>query len=103
MEEVARAVPEFLWLDNVVDVPLGVDPMKPTFSIAGKAANLTAVTVFISNLEDSPFIGAVRYGGAEQVVENEKTVFAFVVEADYAVPQPDAITVEPVLTVDGGA
>lgn len=102
MEEVYRAIPDFLWLDNLRDVPLGADPMQPSFSIAGKAANPYAVSDFMVNLEASPFIKDVRYTTLEQTEDNGKQVYAFVVDGTWENPPPDVIAVESVLGADGG-
>ncbi|MEX0892046.1 MAG: PilN domain-containing protein [Gemmatimonadota bacterium] len=102
MDEISRAVPDYLWLDNVQDITGGADPMQPSMSIAGKAANMFAVTAFMNNLSASYFIGDVRFIGTDQMLDNEKLVYSFTVEADYSAPPPDVITLESILTVEGG-
>ena len=62
LDEVASAVPEYLWLSEVVyagDAPLQV-------RIGGRAGSLFAVTNFMRRLEASRFLRNVELQGAQQ-------------------------------------
>ncbi|MGI9626019.1 MAG: PilN domain-containing protein [Longimicrobiales bacterium] len=99
MDEVGRALPNYTWLSNIVQVSAG-DPMQ--FRIEGKAGNNFALTRFWNNLESSSFIRNVRLIMTEQTTERSgrgqgQGVYQFILEADMEEPPAELLTMEPLL------
>jgi Tfp pilus assembly protein PilN len=112
MEEVTRALPEFTWLvaldavqvqDQVLEDGTVV-PAPLRFTIDGRTSNIQSYTRFMARLEDSPWFRNVGSGGTNQVIENERTVRAFVISVTYEVADSAFIRTVPVteLAVGGG-
>ncbi|RMH11284.1 MAG: hypothetical protein D6701_15280, partial [Gemmatimonadetes bacterium] len=66
LDEVARALPEYTWLTQILQVSVGENL---EFQIGGRAGNPFALTNFMNNLEQSPFIRNVRLINTENAVE----------------------------------
>ncbi|MBT8337036.1 MAG: PilN domain-containing protein [Gemmatimonadetes bacterium] len=70
LDEVARSLPEYTWLTEVVqvqEVPLKVQ-------VSGRAGNIFAITVFMNQLQASPFFSQVTFLSSEESIENAGTV-----------------------------
>ncbi len=100
LDEVARALPDYTWLTEVVQVSLG-DVLQ--FRIDGRAGNNFAVTQFMENLEASLFISNVDLLSTEQVLEDaggySRAVTAFSVEAFFERPPPELLETVPLFEV----
>jgi Tfp pilus assembly protein PilN len=98
MDEVARALPEYTWLTELLQVSLG-DEVE--FRITGMAGNTFALTQFLENLEASPFIRDVRLSRTDQVVEElgeggvRRAVYEFVLEALFDRPPVELLETVP--------
>ena len=96
MDEVARALPEYAWLVELIQVS-GGEPIK--FRIGGQAGNNFAVTQFMENLEASLFIRNVDLVSTEQEVITRgginRIVNRFELEADYERPPPELVETVP--------
>ncbi len=96
LDEVARALPDYTWLTELVQVSLGEELQ---FRIQGRAGNTFALTRFMENLEASPFIRNVELLSTEQVVEGtggtNRLVSAFVLEMFYEQPPPEMLETVP--------
>ena len=96
MDEVARNLPDYTWLEEIVQVSLG-DVLQ--FRINGRAGNNFAVTQFMENLEASLFISNVDLLSTAQVAENSggfsRAVTAFSLEAQFDPPPPDLLETVP--------
>jgi len=98
LDEVGRALPEYTWLTEILQVSLGEDLQ---FRIDGMAGNTFALTQFMENLEVSPFIRNVDMVSAEQVVEESedrgvrKAVYAFQLEAFFERPSVELLQTVP--------
>ena len=94
LDEVAAAVPDFLWLREVTyqsDSPLQV-------RLAGRAGSIFAVTRFTRRLEASRFLNTVRIENMEQVpsVENpDDLVYLFELLVTYQSPPIDELETVP--------
>ena len=99
MDEVARALPDYTWLTELIQVSAGetVD-----FQIRGLAANNPAMTRFMRQLEDSPFIRNVDLvESSEQIVPpTGQRVVAFQLDCVYARPPLDVLETIPLFGVD---
>ncbi len=96
LDAVARAVPDYTWLLEVLQVAAG-DPLR--FRIGGQAGNNFAVTQFMENLEASLFIRNVDLVSTEQEVVNRgginRLVHRFALEAEYERPPPELLETVP--------
>ncbi len=107
LDEVARALPDFLWITALQQVAVG-DFVE--FRIDGRAGNIIAVTTFWDALEASPFVRGVRLISTEQAVEalpsgDEQIVIVFTLEATYEQPAFDLLETIPLFGAgaDGGS
>ena len=96
LDEVARALPPYTWLDEIVQVSLG-DQLQ--FRINGKAGNNFAVTQFMENLEASVFLSNVDLFSTELVAESSgglnRAVTSFSLEVLFERPPPELLETVP--------
>ena len=96
LDEVARALPEYTWLEEIVQVSLGDDLQ---FQIDGRAGNNFAVTQFMENLEASLFLSNVDLLSTEQVAEStggvNRAVTSFSLEVFFEKPPPELLETVP--------
>jgi Tfp pilus assembly protein PilN len=96
MDEVARALPDYTWLVELLQVSPG-EPLR--FRIVGQAGNNFAVTQFMENLEASLFIRNVNLVSTEQEVVVSgginRIVNRFELEAEYERPPPELLETVP--------
>jgi Tfp pilus assembly protein PilN len=98
LDEVARALPEYTWLDQVVQVTEGAGPVR--VRVVGTAGNNFALAVFMDQLEASPFLRDVSLVQSEQTVQSvaegaRQVVYSFEVEARYEAPPLDFLETVP--------
>lgn len=99
MDEVARALPEYTWLTQVAQTAGGP---QPTFRLEGRTGTTFALTSFLQSLEGSPFIRDVRFESTEQVLEDERRLYEFIIAGRYEEPAPDLIETVPVFDATEG-
>ena len=93
LDELARALPDYTWLTQVIQVSVG-DVVE--FQVRGRAGNNRALTTFWRQLQESPFIRSVQLVQTEQVVEpTGQLVYAFQLDCVYAAPPLDLIETIP--------
>ena len=97
-DEVARAVPEYTWLVQIAFMQADSGAKYPHFSIQGRTGNNFALTKYMQQLEQSPFIRLVRLKESQLVREDNKLVYSFILEADYEPPPPDILETVPLFT-----
>jgi Tfp pilus assembly protein PilN len=95
MDELSRALPPYTWLVDITAMAADSSEKLPSFRIEGRTGNNFALTKYLQDLEGSPFIRNVTLKSTELLRENEKLVYAFVVEAGYQTPPPDVIETVP--------
>jgi Tfp pilus assembly protein PilN len=95
MDELSRSLPSYAWLTKITALPTDSAERMPRFSLEGRAQNNFALSQYMQQLENSPFIRAVRLTTNELVREKEKLVYAWVLEAFYEEPPPDMIQTVP--------
>ncbi len=100
MDEVARALPDYTWLRDLLQVSGGENLQ---FRIVGQAGNNFAVTQFMENLEASLFIRNVNLLSTEQMVDagSNRIVNQFELEARYDRPPAELLQTVPLF--DAGA
>lgn len=96
MDEVARALPDYTWLEEVLQISAG-DPLS--IRISGRAGNNFAVTQFMENLEASLFLRNVELIRTEQVVETiggvSRIVNQFELNVEYERPPVELLETVP--------
>ncbi len=97
LDEVARALPDYTWVTELIQVQ-GGDPLQ--IRIAGRAGNNFAVTEFMESLEASFFIRNVDLISTSQVVEGlgggvERIVNQFSLEAEFERPPVELLETIP--------
>ena len=98
MDEVARALPEYTWLTDILQVSLAEDLQ---FRIEGMAGNTFALTQFMENLEASLFIRNVHLIATEQVIQEvspggaRRVVYRFQLEALFDRPPAELLETVP--------
>ncbi len=97
LDEIGRALPDFIWLVRLFQLSPGDDPV---FRVEGRAGTYFALTTFMENLEASPFIRGVRLIGSEQTMlalsgGGERLVYEFELEATRREPPPEILETIP--------
>lgn len=95
MDEVSRALPQYTWLRNIAYVSTDAPIHKPSFRIEGRSGNTFALTQFMQSLEASPFIRGVTLVTTNQIVEQDKTLYSFMLDAYFEEPPPEVIQTVP--------
>lgn len=125
LDEISRALPPYTWLTTVAQtsmpqsaaaMPLpkpgaaeepatakkkGIDTVAVEdtikFRLVGNTIDVQALTRFMTMLEASPFVKNVNLIKLTPVIEQEKQVAEFFLEAEFQKPDSSAIRVVPVL------
>lgn len=102
MDEVSRALTAYTWLVQVSDISGQFGSKRPRVRLEGRAGHTYAMTQFMQNLEQSPFLAGVTLINHQQVEDAGRTVYAFMLELNYSDPGPDAIRTVPLFaTMEG--
>lgn len=97
LDELARALPDYTWLTQVIQVSLG-DVVE--FQVRGRAGNNRAMTTFWRQLQESPFIRQVNLVQTEQVLEpTGQLVYAFQLDCIYETPPMEFLETIPLFGV----
>ena len=101
LDEISAAVPPFAWLTEISSTEAR-DTTNPglTFTMQGSAGSTQALTRFMKNLEESPFVREVTLVTSEQAEESGRSVHRFTLEARYETPDETAIETVPIVIVD---
>ena len=115
LDEISRATPAFTWLNKVSAADEAAAPAPavpadstappapaqegPSFALEGNAGSTQALTRFMKNLEESPFIRDVTLVTSEQVSEEGRTFHKFTLEARYESPDSAFIQTVPVISL----
>jgi Tfp pilus assembly protein PilN len=95
LDEVSQSLPDFTWLTAIQQTAgAGTDV---EFRIDGMTGQTPALTRFMRDLENSPFIREVRLQSQEQIQQGQRLVHSFVLLARYQLPDSTAITTEPIV------
>lgn len=87
LDEVAKTLPPYTWLTDVMVVgavaPVDGDSSAPKlkFQINGRTVDYQAFTQFLRQLEASPWVENVQTLKSETVVENQRPVTSFQIQA----------------------
>jgi Tfp pilus assembly protein PilN len=127
LDEVSRALPAYTWLTTLEQtskppLPPGIDtlaaPVVPTraggntaavtpdsievhppltFRLVGQTVDIQALTMFMRQMESSPFIQRVALSKSEIVIVDGKDVTQFELSAEYEVPPPGVVRTSPLV------
>jgi Tfp pilus assembly protein PilN len=96
LDEVARALPDYTWLERIAQVSLGGELQV---RVEGRVGNNFALTQFMENLEASLFLRNVDLISTDQVIADisgaDRVLNQFVVEVSYERPTPELLETVP--------
>jgi Tfp pilus assembly protein PilN len=95
LDDVSIALPDYTWL-TALRQTTGVGS-NIEFRIDGMTGATQALTRFMRNLEESPFIRDVRLVSQEQIQQGQRLVYPFVLLARYQIPDSSVIVTEPII------
>jgi Tfp pilus assembly protein PilN len=95
MDDVSESLPDYTWLTAMQQTAGSGDDVE--FHLDGMTGQTPALTRFMRDLEDSPFIRDVRLVSQEQIQQGQRLVHSFVLMARYQVPDTTAIVTEPII------
>lgn len=92
LDEISRSLPAYTWLTLVRrEAPLP----DLRVQVDGLAANPLAITRFVRNLQDSPYVSEVRIMGSQQQFVDNVPAQAFQLMLTYGAPPDELIRSEP--------
>ena len=125
LDEVSRALPAYTWLTFVeqtsappeapapdtttvkaaparvttaTPTPIGVTPPPPlTFKVVGQTVDIQALTLFMRQLEGSPFVQSVALTKSEIVIVEGKDVTQFELTAQFETPPAGVVQTSPLI------
>ncbi len=95
LDSVSGALPDFTWMTSMQQTAGTGSDIE--FRIDGMTGLTPALTRFMRNLEESPFLRDVRLVSQEQMQQGQRLVHSFVLMARYQIPDSTAITTEPII------
>jgi Tfp pilus assembly protein PilN len=98
LDAVTKALPPYTWLDDVASQPVSDDSSgTPTVALQlmGKSADVQAITRFVRNLEESPFLREATQVSTAVVNERGHDVFTYVIKLKYQEPDSTLLTMQP--------
>lgn len=96
LDEISRALPPYTWLTSIRQ---NATEPRLEVQLGGLSANPLAITRFVRNLQDSPYVAEVRILGSQQELIDNVAAQAFILMVAYEAPPPE--TVETVPLVEG--
>lgn len=94
LDEVSRALPAYTWLMTITEVP-DTSSESLRIQIDGRTGNTLALTEFMKDLEQSPFMRNVRLISTSIVTEEQRELHSFSLDVLYEKPPADAIQTVP--------
>jgi Tfp pilus assembly protein PilN len=95
LDAVSTSLPDYTWLTGMRQTAgTGSDVQ---FRIDGLTGATQALTRFMRNLEESPFLRDVQLVQQEQIQQGQRLVHNFVLTARYQVPDSSAIVTNPII------
>ena len=97
LDAVTKALPPYTWLDDISARPGEADSSSGgvALQIHGKSADIQAITRFVRNLEESPFLQNATQVSTTVVTERGRDVYDYVLTARYEQPDSAILTLEP--------
>jgi len=99
VDEVSRSVPQYTWLVNIMTNSLTDELVDgPKFTINGRTGTPFALTELMQRLEASPFVRNVTLVQTDQIREDGRLMYSFVLDMQYEPPTPDLIETVPLFS-----
>ncbi len=105
LDEIARALPTYTWLRTVqqssqiaAQAPeelAAAGPPRIAIRIMAYTVDLQAVTIYMKNLEASPFLENIVLTSSESATVNGKDVHQFQIDLQYQTPDSTAVRTVP--------
>ena len=98
LDQVTRALPPYTWLDDLSSRSEPGDSSGAAtvaLQLMGKSADIQAITRFVRNLEESPFLENAVQVSTAAVNERGREVFTFVINVQYQQPDSTLLTTQP--------
>jgi Tfp pilus assembly protein PilN len=98
LDEVTKAVPQYTWLDELTaraSEPEAQAGGALGFQLSGKSADVQAITRFVRNLEESPFLQRVTLVSTAVASEEGRDVYTYIVNVEYQQPDSTRLTMQP--------
>ena len=98
LDAVTKALPPYTWLDDISSRSTegdssGRGPVQ--LQITGKSADIQAITRFVRNLEESPFLENATQVSTAIVQERGRDVYTYVLNVKYQQPDSTLLTTQP--------
>ena len=95
LDEVSGSLPDFTWLTAMQHTSGTGSNIE--FRIDGMTGATPALTRFMRDLEESPFLRDVRLVSQEQMQQGQRLVHSFVLMARYQMPDSSVVVTEPII------
>lgn len=98
LDQVTRVLPPYTWIDELTSRTTEGDTTGASvvsLQITGKSADIQAITRFVRNLEESPFLEAATTVSTAVVSEQGRDVFTYVINVRYQQPDTSLLTLQP--------
>jgi Tfp pilus assembly protein PilN len=108
MDEIAGALPDATWLTEVSQVAVTVDPnsdpnsaLPVVIKLVGRTGDLQNYTAFLRRLDESAWLTNVLPIEAKTVIEGNRALTAFTIQASYTRPDSSWFQMVPILESTG--
>lgn len=98
LDQVSRVLPPYTWIDEITSRTTEGDTSGAgavALQITGKSADIQAITRFVRNLEESPFLEQATTVSTAVVSEQGRDVFTYVINVRYQQPDTMLLTMQP--------
>ncbi len=97
LDAITKALPPYTWLDDISSRPGEADSSSGgvALQIHGKSADIQAITRFVRNLEESPFLQGATQVSTTVVTERGRDVYDYVLTVKYQQPDTTILTLQP--------
>jgi len=99
LDATTKALPPYTWLDNITSRASEGDSsgtgLNVPLQISGKSGDIQAITRFVRNLEESPFLEGATQVSTAVVNERGRDIYTFVINARYQTPDTTLLTMQP--------
>ena len=98
LDAITKALPPYTWLDDISSRAIEGDSSgrgSVQLQITGKSADIQAITRFVRNLEESPFLENATQVSTAIVNERGRDVYTYVLNVKYQQPDSTLLTTQP--------
>lgn len=99
LDAVTKALPPYTWLDDIQSRSSEGDSsgtgINVNLQLTGKSADIQAITRFVRNLEESPFLENSNQVSTAVVNDHGRDVYTYVINVKYQAPDTTLLTMQP--------